>query len=236
MLNLNNVDMNELITYDEANEILKEAKRIYPQLNGLEIYTEESFSYCRDEYGHYVTIPPQYNKDEIADIGHKILSYINKEFDSNFALNLKTISINAFCHELGHCIVFANKKCNPEYEEDCDKQYEAFYDKAYNYRDTIDDLEYEIYCLIREEEDSHSYDDEEDEDIILDLEDLETACDDDQEKFDYQAQIDEYQNEIDSLMNELDNDYRHIISEYHADEFSAEFMNVYMRHIKQLFN
>ena len=46
----------------------------------------------------------------------------------------------------------------------------------------------------------------------------------------------EYQDEIDSLMDELDNDYRHITSEYHADEFSAEFMNVYMRHIPQLFN
>ena len=232
MLNLNNVDMNELITYDEACEILKEAKRIYPQLSGIEIYTEDTFSYCRDEYGHYVTIPPQFNKDEIADIGYKILSYINKEFDSNFALNLKTISINAFCHELGHCIDFANQKHNPDYEKDCDDQYRAFYDKAYNYRDTIDDLEYEIYCLIREEEDSHSYEDEEE------LEDLETACDDETKEngYDYQADIDYCQSKIDSLMDELDNDYRHITSEYHADEFSAEFMNIYMRHIKQLFN
>lgn len=233
MLNLNNVDMNELITYDEACEILKEAKRIYPQLSGIEVYTEDTFSYCRDEYGHYVTIPPQFNKDEIADIGYKILSYINKEFDSNFALNLKTISINAFCHELGHCIDFANQKHNPDYEEDCDAQYRAFYEKAYDYRDTIDDLEYEIYCLMREKEDSHNYEDEEDEDIILDLE---TACDDETIKFDYQADIDNCQSKIDSLMDELDNDYRQITSEYHADRFSAKFMNIYMRHIKQLFN
>lgn len=232
MLNLNNVDMNELITYDEACEILKEAKRIYPQLSGIEVYTEDTFSYCRDEYGHYVTIPPQFNKDEIADIGYKILSYINKEFDSNFALNLKTISINAFCHELGHCIDFANQKHNPDYEKDCDDQYRAFYDKAYNYRDTIDDLEYEIYCLSTGINDFE----EDEEDVILDLEDLETACDDETIKFDYQANIESLQDEIDSLMDELDNDYRQITSEYHADRFSAKFMNIYMRHIKQLFN
>lgn len=235
MLNLNNVDMNELITYDEACEILKEAKRIYPQLNGIEVYTEDTFSYCRDEYGHYVTIPPQFNKDEIADIGYKILSYINREFDSNFALNLKTISINAFCHELGHCIDFANQKHNPDYEEDCDDQYRAFYDKAYDYRDTISDLEYEIYCLTHDD-DWDDEEDVEDVDIILDLEVLETACDDEQKKFDYQAQIEKYQNKIDSLVDELDNDYRQITSEYHADRFSAKFMNIYMRHIKQLFN
>lgn len=206
MINLNNVNMNEIITLEEAEMILREAKRLYPGIID-DVFVTESFTgyaYCRANNGErYIEIFPELN-DELPEIGLRIIKHINKEFNSEFAENLKTITINAFCHEIGHAIDFEMHKMlgDDYYEEGADEEYQYFYEDASAYYAEYDDFE------------DYAWEND------LELNDIALA---------------EWKYDLDQQKAELDYNYRMITTEYAADKFSAYFMNTYMRHIPQLF-
>ena len=206
MINLNNVNMNEIITLEEAEMILREAKRLYPGIIDDVFVVEHpsGYAYCRTNDGErYISIFP-YCDDELPEIGLRIIKHINKEFNSEFAQNLKTITINAFCHEIGHAIDFEMHKMlgDDYYEEDADEEYQYFYEDVSAYYAEYDD--FEDYALRND----------------LALNDIALA---------------EWKYDLEQQKAELDHSYRMITTEYAADKFSAYFMNTYMRHIPQLF-
>jgi hypothetical protein len=185
--------------------ILREGKRIYPGIID-DLFVAENFSgyaYCRVDGERYISIYPECD-DKLFETGSKIVRYVNKEFNSQFKQNLKTISIVAFCHEIGHAIDFEMHKMlgDDEYQEKINKEFVSYYSDAMEYYEEYD--EFVEYANEKE----------------LELDD---------------ASLVEWKCNLERKENEIDYKYRRVSSEYAADEFSAFFMNTYMRHISQLF-
>ena len=217
MLYINNKDKNEMITIEEAQDILNMAKRLYPgQLSGVYIEEDMDFALCRDlNLGiRKITIPlltfddgeyyEEYNIENFVEIGEKVINHINKEFGCNFEPNIKTMCIHAVCHEIGHTIDFYTQEYlgNNNYEEYCDKEYRAYYDNAHIYYQAVDDLNDYI----------------EEYGIDVDHEVIKSMTDD-----------------IREIENRLDHAYRLLTPEKHADEFGAYFMNTYLSYLKFMF-
>lgn len=217
MIYINEKNKNEMITLEEANEILTMAKRLYPgQLSGVYIEEDMDFALYRDsDKGmRRITIPTlefddgeyyeDYNVEDFAEIGEKVINHINREFGYDFEPNIKTMCIHAVCHEIGHAIDFYTQEYlgNNDYEECCDEEYEVFYRNTHMYHQAVDDLndyieEYGIY---------------------VDHEVIKSMTDD-----------------IRVIENRLDREYRLITSERNADEFGAHFMNTYLSYLKFMF-
>jgi hypothetical protein len=212
MLMINkNTNMEEVITMEEAYDILNMAKRLYPGfLDGVFIDYGESFAYYHDKDENIQCIELvdvndyDFSETELRTSSEKILTYINSEFDTNFAMNLKTMTIHAICHEIGHAIDFAKNDFlqNYNYEKGIRHEYDFFYSQANAFRKEI--LELDKYM--------REHDIEENKDFI-----------------------DNWKKNIDKMENELDYDYRQITSEYEADKFAAYFMKTHLRYIPQLF-
>lgn len=146
-----NTNMDSVVTMEEANEILTMAKRLYPGfLDGVFLeYSSGGYAYYHDK-DENLRIIELIDKDEEDDFslekldetGKKILKYVNSEFNANFALNLKTQTIHAICHEIGHAIDFAKNDFleNYRYEEEIRYEYNYFYSQ-------VDEFKYEIKSL-----------------------------------------------------------------------------------------
>lgn len=194
---------NRIITLPEAERILQFAKRIYPLLNGLYVEYGDTFAYYPNEFK--ITIPEEFNDIEQ---GMNILEHVNKEFNATFEYNLREMSIQALCHEMGHHMDFEGKFMTNRLEDYllADNKNRQMYDNICNsfgnkVRDYFDRLEeYEAYEVV-------------DRDIEFELE---------QKRIELQFE----DNEIDKL-------YRMIPTEYAADEFSARFFMTYLRSYKK---
>ena len=199
---MNNLN-NQLINLEEARNILKFAKRLYRALDGVEIEYGDVFAYYPNEL--IITIPEEF--DDIEQ-GMNILKHVNKEFNATFEYNLREMSIQALCHEMGHHVDFEGKFMTNRLEDYllADSKNRQMYDNICSsfgnkVRDYFDRLEtYEAY-------------EEVDKDIELELEN---------ERIELQFE----DNEIDKL-------YRMIPTEYAADEFSARFFMTYLRAYKK---
>lgn len=159
-LDLSNANMNEIITLEEAEIILEGVKNLFPGIID-DVYVVENpagYAYNRsEEGGKWIDIYPKCTDltsrvglkmiKNINRVGLKIIKHINNEFKSNFAQNLKTITINAFCHEIGHAIDFEiHKMLNDEtYEDDAEEQYNYFFIESSYYYDELDDFENYAY-------------------------------------------------------------------------------------------
>jgi hypothetical protein len=214
MINITDINKDDMITLEEANEILAYAKRIYPgQLSGITIKEGRPFAFYHEPGKKwYITIPVYIDDmEEFDKVSENIINHINKEFNSNIAHTMKAKSINALCHEIGHAVDRANSLvCNPYYDDILDEQYDDFYsyaNKMYNYL-------YEI-----------------EPDIWMEEGDFDTE----EEWQEHQKYCDEYNKEYQETMEELDHEYRLIPAEYTADKFSVDFMNTHLRHISELF-
>ena len=196
-------NLNQLINIEEARNILKFAKRIYRTLDGVEIEYGDAFAYYPNEL--IITIPESF--DDVEQ-GMNILKHVNEEFNATFEYNLREMSIQALCHEMGHHIDFEGKIMTQRIEDymmaDCMNRqiYEnvckSFRNKVNDYFDRLE--AYEAY-------------EEVDEDIELAFEN---------ERIELQFEDEE----IDKL-------YRMIPTEYAADEFSARFFMTYLRGYKR---
>lgn len=149
-LDLSNANMNKIITLEEAEIILEGVKNLFPGIID-DVYIVENpagYAYNRsEEGGKWIDIYPE-RTDLLYRVGLKIIKHINNEFKSNFAQNLKTITINAFCHEIGHAIDFEiHKMLNDEtYEDDAEEQYNYFFIESSNYYDELADFENYAYA------------------------------------------------------------------------------------------
>ena len=212
MLYLDKNKMNEIVTLEEANDILAMAKRLYSGiLDGIYIeYDDNGYAFCRiyDDDGslgaRHIQIFETPN-DELIEVGEKILKYVNEEFDANLAINLKTISIHALCHEIGHAIDFRMKEIlqNEDYEDEVNEEYNYFYNAVQGYYEEMDALAEYMY----------------DNEI--------TVADESVEK---------WMQDLDAYKDYLDYSYRQITTEYAADKFSCHFIKTHLRYIPYLFN
>ena len=136
-----------------------------------------------------------------------ILKHVNEEFNATFEYNLREMSIQALCHEMGHHIDFEGKYMTNRLEDYMladhanrkiyDSYCEGFGNKVKDYFNRLET--YEAY-------------EEVDEDIELAFEN---------ERIELQFEDEE-----------LDKLYRLIPTEYAADEFSARFFMTYLRSYK----
>ena len=194
---------NKIINLEEARNILKFVKRIYPALNGVRVELGDSFAYYPADLR--ITIPKIF-KDE--EVGYDILTHVNREFGADFDLNLRNISVQALLHEIGHHLDFEGKIFTCVIEEYLmAEQYnrniynqanEEFSTKVNNYL-----VELEYYESL----------DEVDEDTVFRLESK-------------RIELEQEDKELDML-------YRFIPTEYAADEFSARFFMTYLRGYKK---
>lgn len=217
MIYINEKNKNEMITLEEANEILAMAKRLYPgQLSGIYIEEDLDFALCRDlDRGiRRITIPilefddgeyyEKYNIEDFAEVGTKVINHINAEFNCDFEPCIKTMCIHAVCHEIGHAIDFYNQEYlgNYDYEDDVDEEYHSFYRDTHRYHNAVDELNDYI----------------EEYGIDVDREVIKSMTDN-----------------IRVIEDELGRRYRLITSERNADEFGAYFMNTYLSYLRFMF-
>lgn len=153
MLDLRNANMNDVITIQEAEKILEIAKDAYPGLidDVFICYDDEmGYSFTRTHSGEkYITIYSEFPYwDDLEEVGEKILSYVNDQFNADFKLNMKVETINAFCHEIGHAIDFAQKERDNDhyYEPITDEEYDYYRIQAHKVREEI--LEFKEYCYM----------------------------------------------------------------------------------------
>ena len=193
------MDNNKLINLEEAKNILRFAKRIYPLLNGIKVEQGDVFAYYPNE--QKITIPEEFDNEET---GMNILEHVNEEFNANFEYNLREMSIQALLHECGHHLDFEGKIMTNQIEGYMEADYinreiykninQQFSDKVDNFLDRLE--EYESLDVV-------------DRDIEFELE---------------QKRIELAQEDY-----EIDMLYRMIPTEYAADEFSARFFMTYLR-------
>ena len=194
---------NTLITLEEARNILKFAKRIYRVLDGVTVEYGEVFSYYPNQL--LIEIPKEFPD---IDTGMSILKYVNEEFNAEFEYNLRDLSIQAFCHEMGHHIDFEGKYMTQRIEE---YMMADHYNRGL-YSDICNEfaMKARAFTVILEQ---YEAEDEVDEELELVLEENRIAL--------------VYEDQ------ELDMLYRMIPTEYAADEFSARFFMTYLRGYRQ---
>lgn len=211
MIYISEKNKNEMITMEEAEAILKMAKRLYPgPLSGVEIDYDEHFALYRDLVsGERIILIPDvddydFNEEEFNRIGKNILEHVNAVHGYDFDTNTKTKCIHALCHEIGHAIDFyyQNYLGNENYEDDVEEEYYEFYQSTHRYHAAMDAL--------RKYMDEYGI--EGNEEVIENM------------------KID-----IEMIESELDYDYRMITSEKAADVFSAHFMATHLRYLRFMF-
>lgn len=194
---------NELITLEEARNILKFAKRIYKVLDGVTVEYGSVFAYYPNKL--LIEIPKEFPD---IDSGMSILKYVNEEFNADFDFNLRDLSIHAFCHEMGHHIDFEGKIFTQRIED---------YMMADHYnRHLYDSFCDEFAMKVRAFETILKQYKEED----TDDEELELVIEQNRIELMYEDE-------------ELDYLYRQIPTEYAADEFSARFFMTYLKGYRQ---
>lgn len=197
------MDNNKLINLEEARNILKFAKRIYRALDGVVVEYGETFAYYPNEL--VITIPEEFPEEEQ---GMRILEHVNKEFNATFEYNLREMSIQALCHEMGHHMDFEGKymTCQlDDYLEADDYNRQLFQEACAAFSSKVDDyfVELEEYNAMEEVDEELEF--------ILERKEIELRKEDEA---------------IDIL-------YRLIPTEYAADEFSARFFMTYLRGYKR---
>lgn len=203
---MNNVDYNELITIEEADNLLRFVKRVYPgRFDGVEIYYGDDFAY----YPEYLVITiPEYFEDFKKEIGMNILKHVNEEFNAEFEYNLRVMSIQAVLHECGHHIDFDSKFYLNTIDEYIEKDKVA--------RDEHDNLTEKFNKKVKK--------------FVEKLDEYELSGEEDEET---EFLLEENRLELKDEESVIDKLYRMIPSEYTADEFSARFFMTYMRGYKK---
>lgn len=197
------MDNNKLINLEEARNILKFAKRIYRALDGVVVEYGDTFAYYPNEL--VITIPEEFPEEEQ---GMRILEHVNKEFNATFEYNLREMSIQALCHEMGHHMDFEGKymTCKlDDYLEADDYNRQLFQEACAAFSNKVNDYfaELEEYQAMEEVDEELEF--------ILERKEIELKKEDEA---------------IDTL-------YRLIPTEYAADEFSARFFMTYLRGYKK---
>lgn len=197
--------MNKIIDLNEARNIVKFAKRIYPLLNGVTVEYGDVFAYYPNEFR--ITIPEQLDEKDISACT-LILEHVNREFGAEFEINLREMSIHALLHEIGHHLDLEGKiftQCIDEYLMADNYNRSLFDDACNDFKTRVDDF--------LEEVDNYEVSDEEDEELEFTLEQKQILLEKEDEA--------------------LDILYRLIPTEYAADEFGARFFMTYLRGYKR---
>ena len=197
------MDNKKLISLEEARNILKFAKRIYRALDGVTVEYGDTFAYYPNEL--VITIPEEFPEEEQ---GMRILEHVNKEFNATFEYNLREMSIQALCHEMGHHMDFEGKymTCKlDDYLEADDYNRQLFQEACAAFSNKVNDYfaELEEYQAMEEVDEELEF--------ILERKEIELKKEDEA---------------IDTL-------YRLIPTEYAADEFSERFFMTYLRGYKK---
>ena len=197
------MDNNKLINLEEARNILKFAKRIYRALDGVTVEYGNIFAYYPNELR--ITIPEEFHD---TDLGMSILSHVNREFNATFEYNLREMSIQAFCHEMGHHMdyegkIFTNRIY--DYMEADDYNRGLFQEACKEFANKVNDFYDKL--------DEYNMDPEDNDELGFELE---------------MKQI-----ELEKEDEALDILYRLIPTEYAADEFSARFFMTYLKPYKK---
>ncbi len=193
---------NVLMNLEEARNILRHVKRIYPALNGVEVFYGDTFAYYPNDL--VITIPEEFEDEEQ---GMRILKHVNEEFGATFEYNLREMSIQALLHECGHHLDFEGKIMTQRLEEYLmadDYNRAIFRNVANEFDDKVRDF--------MEELEAYNAEEEIDEDFEFKLEQKQMELQIDNEK-------------VDEL-------YRMIPTEYAADQFSARVFMTYIRPYK----
>ena len=201
------VDNNKLITLEEAQNILKFAKRIYTgRFDGVTIELSDEFAYYPNQLK--ITIAEEFADEAEENTVLDILKHVNNEFNADFDINLRSVSIQALLHEMGHHIDFDGKMFTGQFddymEENCFCR-AIFSDLSKEFSNRVDDYYERLLDLSIEEK--------EDEEIIFEMKEKEI--------------------ELVEFEKFLDDSYRRIPAEYAADEFSARFFMTYLRGYKK---
>ena len=196
------MDNNKLISLEEARNILTFAKRIYKPLNSVVIEPGDAFAYYPNSM--IITVPDEFPDEEL---GMRILEHVNEEFNVDFEYNLREMSIQALCHEMGHCLDFEGKIFTDQIEDYmyADSYNRMMFDKAcHEFSEKVEEFNYDY--------EEYNAQEEVDEDIEYEFELRASEL----------AEEDRY----------LDYLYRMIPTEHAADEFSARFFMTYLRGYK----
>ena len=200
---MNKIDNNTLLSLEEANNILKFVKRIYTgRVDGVFIEEGDEFAYYPQELK--ITIARQFNEDDEEAV-LDILRHVNKEFGADFDINLRTVSVQALLHEMGHHIDFDGKIFTNRIDE--------YLEDNWYHRAMFNELSQEFSNRVDEFNDR--------------LRDLDPFEIDNNEELRFE--LAEKEVELREFNDYLDLAYRMIPSEYAADEFSAR---VYMSRLR----
>ena len=203
---MNNLN-NQIINLEEARNILKFAKRIYPALNGLTVEYGDVFAYYPNDF--VITIPAFF---EDVETGMFILEHVNKEFNATFDYNLREMSIQALLHECGHHIDFEGKIMTQRINEYLE------YDN-YN-RELFEEMSVVFSCKVDDYLDQ-----------LREIDEMEEFYGEIAENV--QFELEQKQIELEMDNKELDYMYRMLPTEYAADKFSARFFMTYLRPYKK---
>ena len=203
------VDMNKCITIEEAERILAIVKRYYPGVfDGLEIRYGDY--YCYNDREHIVYIEEYIYCEDMRQAEY-IIDHINKEYGLNLAKNMRTISIQAFLHELGHAADLMYHKAQGRYE-------------MYVEQEEIERMEFDTkkYAYFRMRNECEELREEAHFNPDLTKEEREKLM----------SEADEIEIEMERVEHELDREYRLIITEVAADKFSADLLKGMFRNYK----
>ncbi len=195
------VDMNKCITVEEAERILEIVKRVYPGVfDGLTI--EYGDYYCYNHRTHRIWL----EKDMcIADEMQcqYIIDHINREYGMNLGYNKRTMSIQAFLHELGHCADLMYHKAQGRYEMYIEQEEEE--------RMIFDTKKYAYFNMRRERDE-----------LLEEMHFNPDLTKEERDEIMYEAE--EIREEMERVEAMLDREYRMIITEQAADKFSADLL------------
>ena len=204
---MNKIDNNVLLNLEEANDILRFVKRIYTgRFDGVFIEEGDEFAYYPQELK--ITIARQFDEDEEEAVLN-ILRHVNKEFNADFDLDLRTVSVQALLHEMGHHIDFDGKILTnriDEYLEDNWYCRTIFNELSTEFSNKVDAFNDRLRDL-------NPFDIDNDEELRFELAEKEL--------------------ELREFNDYLDTAYRMIPSEYAADEFSARIFMTYIKPYKK---
>ena len=197
------MDNNKIINLEEARNIIKFAKRIYPALNGIEVEYGDVFAYYPNDL--VITIPEEFNE---VEVGMSILEHVNEEFGAEFEFNLREMSIQALLHECGHHLDFEGKIMTQRIDEYMEADFinrRIYEDITRQFGNKVDEYNKRL----------NNYEalEEVDEEMEFQLEQN-------------RIELIEEDYEIDML-------YRMIPTEYAADKFSARFFMTHLRGYKK---
>ena len=202
------INMNKCITVEEAERILEIVKRVYPGVfDGLKI--EYGDYYCYNNRAHRIWLEKDMSIADEMQCQY-IIEHINKTYGLNLGYDKRTISMQAFLHELGHCADLAYRKAQGRYK--------MYIEQEEDERMIFDTKKYAYYRMCQEREE-----------LIEEMHFNPDLSDEERNELMYEAE--EIREEMNKVEAELDKEYRMIITEKAADKFSADLLKGLFRNI-----